>query len=250
MPSSGADISPRRVSGQAVALGRSGPVVGMDQTEHESEVRGLPLDVVVDDTSDRTAGVIAASAGLVLLIIVGVIAFVAGSDAPWWLYVALGAVAAAIFAVTYRLTRTWAGWGNPALYLPSSEPLHLGDHVTVRFRRVARAGTNLADLSISAKIVAEETVGADGRNSQQATVYEAPGEVVLFSVINQTVEADIALEVPLSAAPPTTSMGFYEVRWWLIVGIEAPNAPDDDSEFVLVVDPVVAVRLQSGGSGR
>ena len=222
----------------------------MDQSEHESEVRGLPLDIVIDDTSDQTAGMIAAAVGVVMLAVLAAIGLVAGSDAPWWLYVALGTGAAAVFYLTYRLTRTWAGWGNPSLYLPSSEPLHLGDHVTVRFRRVARRGTDLADLSVSARVIAEETVGVGDRDARKATVYEAPADVVLFNVVDQTVEVDLAIEVPLSGAPPTTALGFYEVSWRLIVDVQAPNAPDDDSEFVLVVDPKVAVRLQSGGSGR
>ena len=222
----------------------------MDQSEHESEVRGLPLDIAIDDIADQKAAVVAAATGIAILGALAAIGFVAGSDAPWWLYGALAVGAVGVLYLTYRLTRTWAGWGNPSLHLPSSEPLHLGDQLTVRFRRVARRGTDLTNLSVSAKVIAEETAGAGSRDAQAVTVHEATAQVRMFSVVDQTVEVDLAVEIPLSSIPPTTKVGSYEVSWRLLVEVEAPNAPDDVSEFVLIVDPKVATRLQSGGKGR
>lgn len=227
----------------------------MDRREHESEELGLPLHRVLTDRADRTVALSGLAVVVALLAAVVAIAVTAGGDASAWLYVALALVAVAILVFTYRRVLVWAGWGNPQLFLPSSDDLHLGDDVIVRFRRVARRGTDPGGLSITARLIAEEATrhgdssGGDGVE-HVTRVLDEPMDVVLTNVVRQTVEADIRVAVPLSEAPPTLVLPRNAIRWRLVVGIEAPNAPDDDSTFPLVVAPVVAVRLQSGGTGR
>lgn len=227
----------------------------MDHWEHESEERGLPLQRVLTDTGDRAAALVGIGIAVAVLLVLGSVAVVAGGEAGTWLYVVLIALAAVVGYITYRRLRVWAGWGNPELFLPSSADLSLGDHVTVRFRRVARRGSDPEGLSVAGRLLVEEVtrrVDRDGERSHDHVelVYEAPVETVLTTIVGRTVEADLALDIPLADVPPTLDLPSNMVRWRLIVGIEAPNAPDDDSTFPLVVAPVVAHRLQSGGVGR
>ena len=227
----------------------------MDHWEQESEDRGLPLQRVLTDTGDRAAALIGLGVGVVILAVLGAVAVIVGGDAGWWLYSALGAIAAVVGYLTYRRLRVWAGWGNPELFLPSSEDLALGDRVIARFRRVARRGTDPSGLAVTGRIVVEEVtrrLDRDGERSHDhvEVVHDAPVDVVLTTVVGRTVEADLGLEIPLADVPPSLDLPANVVRWRLIVRIEAPNAPDDDSTFPLVVAPAVAQRLQSGGVGR
>ena len=90
-----------------------------------------------------------------------------------------------------------------------------------------------------------------GTHSHTVTeqIYEAPVGVSL-SVSGRTVEADLEVDIPLFEAPPTMHLTHNEVHWELFVRMEAPNAPDDDTTFPLVVGPIVADRMPGGGSER
>lgn len=227
----------------------------MDDREHESEERGLALQRVLTDTGDRTTALIGAGVGAALLLTLVIVAITAGGDAASWVYVLLAVAALVVLYLTYRRMRVWAGWGNPELFLPSSDDLRLGDHVVVRFRRTARHGADPAGLTATATLVAEEVTrqadpGTRNPVEHVTVVHDEPLEIMSTDVVNQRVEVDIALDVPLSAAPPTMDLTSNSVRWRLVVRIEAPNAPDDDSTFPLIVAPEVAARLQSGGTGR
>jgi hypothetical protein len=224
----------------------------MDQHEHESEERGLPLEHVVSDTSDRSVALIVLGAAAALIALLVAIA-VGVSDAPLVLLIIWGVAAVAALSVAWFKARVWAGWSNPQLFLPSSDPLHLGDHVVVRFRRTARGRSGINGLAITALVRVEERVSyQQGKNRQTVTevVYEAPLEILMNDSVNRTIEADIGIDIPLYEAPPSMDLDNNDVHWELIVNMTAPNAPDDLSSFTLDVDPQVASRLQSGGSGR
>jgi hypothetical protein len=224
----------------------------MDRDEHESEERGLPLQFVMDDTSDRRTALVYGGAALTLVAIL-VIYVIAADDPSGLLVAGLGTVAVvALFAAWWKV-RVWAGWGNPQLHLPSSEPLHLGDHVVVRFRRTARGRSGTEGVEVSAVLRVEERAhhqhGSEKRTATEV-VLEQRVPVVLNDLVDRTVEADLALDIPLHGAPPTMDLGNNEVHWELVVDMSAPNAPDDVSTFTIDVDPHVANRLQAGGSGR
>lgn len=224
----------------------------MDEHEHESEERGLPLEHVMADTSDRRVALAALGAALVVIVALVVLA-VGISDAPLVLLVVLGLVAAAALLLAWYKVRVWAGWSNPQLFLPSSDPLHLGDHVVVRFRRTARGRSETTGLAVTAMLQVEERASYQQGNSSETAkeiVYEGLLEVTMHDSENRTIEVDIGVDIPLYGAPPTMDLNNNEVHWELIVNMTAPNAPDDLSSFTIDVDPQVASRLQSGGSGR
>ncbi len=230
----------------------------MDQREHISEEHGLPLQHALTDSADTRRAYAAAGVGVVAIVALALFTVFLAGEAPVWVFVALALVAAAVGVLAYRNMRVWVGWGNPQLFLPSSDPLSLGDRVVVRFRRVARRGVDLDGLSVTARFEVDEVTSTQtagihsstGAQHQVVRVYEADAPVVLFNVVGQTVEADLQLEIPMSEVPPSLELLANEVRWRLLVRVAAPNVPDDDSTFPLVVAPVVADRLQSGGTGR
>ncbi|MFV2039952.1 MAG: hypothetical protein ACC660_06890 [Acidimicrobiales bacterium] len=222
----------------------------MDNKRDISEERGLPLQHSITDSYDRNLAIVTGTSFAVALIALIAVVVWAGGDPSALVYVPLAAVTLALAVVAYVKVRVWAGWGNPQLFLPSSKPLHLGDKIVVRFRRAARRNADPAGLELSAWIEVDELTtvrGAPGRRQHVERVYEAPAEVVLRSGTGQTVEADLAIDVPLSEAPPSLALPANEVRWRLVVRIVAPHLPDDDSTFPLVVAPFVAQRLQSDG---
>ncbi len=224
----------------------------MDHHEHESEERGLPLQFVMADTSDRRTAL--TFVGVALVVVAALVVHLAVADEPSPSVVTVLAVAAAgALVLAWWKVRVWAGWGNPQLHLPSSEPLHLGDHVVARFRRTARGRSGTDRVGITATIRVEERARwHDAKHTRTATevVYEADVPVVLNDVRSRTVEADLALDIPLHGAPPTVELDNNDVHWELLVEITAPDAPDDLSTFTIEVDPQVALRLQAGGVGR
>ena len=220
----------------------------MDQPQQESEDLGLPLQFVLTDDGDRRLAMVTGAVGGGLLLVLVLVGVVAGADAPTWLFVALGLVAAVLLVVMFVNIRVWLGWGNPQLFLPSSADLRLGDYVVARFRRTARRGAGTGGLEVSAWLEAIEIVGV-GEAAATEQVSRTDGEVKLVSLVHRSVEADLVLDIPLGATPSFLIEGF-EMRWQLVVRIEAPSAPDDDSTFPVVVAPAVAERVQSGGRGR
>lgn len=222
----------------------------MDQHEHESEERGLPVQHVLTDTSDRTTALLWAGASALLFLALVLVALVV-DDPPLWLLIVLGAVGLVSLIVAWARVRVWVGWANPQLFMPSSAPLNLGDHVVVRVRRAARGRADLAGLTVTAEIVVIERVRADGTwESTEQVVHRASADVVLIEGASKVVEADITLDIPLADAPPSLDLPHNEVVWELLVDMRAPNAPDDLSTFAFDVAPRVADRLQSGGAGR
>jgi hypothetical protein len=227
------------------------PQITMDNNEHESEERGLPLEHVLTDTSDRRLALLWAGLTALTLVITAAV-FVTIDDVPPVVYVVLGVVSVVMATTAYLKGRVWAAWDNPQLFLPSSAPLHLGDHVFVRFRRTARGSSELAGMKLTAALRVEErvshTLGSE-THAVSERVYDTPVSVSL-NVYGRTVEADLEIDIPLFDAPPTMNLPNNEIHWELWVRMEVPNAPDDDTTFPLVVAPIVAERLQSGGSGR
>ena len=224
----------------------------MDAYEEESEQRGLPLGRVLADSSDRLWGITAAVVALAgaALVVVGIV------TNQLWL-IAGGLVAIVVGALLARfLAGGWAAWANPQLHLPSSEDLHLGDHVTVRFKRRARGRTSTAGVEVSGELVVTERYrrpqGATAGGSTMATheIYRSPVEVTLLDVVGPVVEADLVLDIPLAAAPATIDLKENAVVWTLDVDIAAPGSPDDRATFPLVVAPQVANRILDGGVGR
>lgn len=223
----------------------------MDHREHESEERGLPLHHVVTDTSDRRVALAFLTGALVLLVIAALV--VSLGDPPVWLMVLLGALVVGALLGAWWKVRVWAGWSNPQLHLPSSDPLRLGDVVVVRFRRVARGRADPEGLAITARLKVEErTSYREGTDTRTATevVLDRPVDVAMHDVVGREVEADLRLEVPLYEAPPSMDLGNNEVIWELEVDMAAPHAPDDLSTFVIQVGPEVSGRLQAGAVGR
>lgn len=224
----------------------------MDHHEQESEERGLPLQHVVTDTSDRRVALgflslAAVVAGLALFLILAI------DDAPMLLVIILAAVALGALVGAWLKIRVWAGWSNPQLFLPSSEPLHLGDTVVVRFKRVARGRSDTTGLDLSARLRVEERATYQrGTDTHTATdvIFERDVQVVLGDVVDRTVEADLLLDIPVYDAPPSFDTGNNEVHWELVVDMAAPNAPDDESTFTIDVDPEISGRLHSGSAGR
>ncbi len=219
----------------------------MDNREHESEVRGLPLEHALTETGDRTSALVWLGVSVATATAVVLLALVI-DDVPLWAYFVLAIAVLATVVTALLAVRVWATWSNPQLFLPSSEPLHLGDRVVVRFRRTARGASDPAGLSMSAAVRVTEvaSLGA-GRQAQveRRRVYEAPVSVDM-QLAGRTVEADLRIDVPLFDAPPSMDLGNNEVHWELWVRMQAPNAPDDDTTFPLTVAPVVAGRLLTG----
>ena len=218
----------------------------MDQHEQQSEERGLPVQHVVTDTSDRTVAVIWAGVSVVIFAALALVAFLV-DDPPAWLLVVLAVVGLFTLAAAWFKIRVWAGWSNPQLFMPSSAPLHLGDHVVVRVRRAARGRTDLAGLTVTAEVVVLERIRHSGSlEPVEQVVLRAPAPVTLVDGHDRVVEADIEIDVPLAAAPPSLDLPHNEVVWELVVDMRAPNAPDDLSTFAFDVAPRVAARVQSG----
>ncbi len=215
----------------------------MQDHEQESAERGLPLEQVVTDTSDRRAALTWLGIGAVLVVLLIVVALQDVRDVPWWVYATLGAGAAGSLAASLWKVRVWVGWGNPQLHLPSSDPLRLGDRVTARFRRRARGRSELGGLEVTARLRVEERAQLTGRASAiiTHTVDELPVEVVLTGADERLVEADLLLDVPLNH-PPSMDLGANQLHWELQVDISGPRAPDDRTTFPLEVAPQLADR--------
>ena len=216
----------------------------MEDYEHESERRGLPLQTVLGDESDRRRAIVSivvtAGIGIVLL----ALALIVGTDGPWWFFALLGGVALVTVVIAAWNVRVWVVWGNPQLFLPSSQDLLLGDRVTVRFRRRARGSVTPDDVQITARLRCyEEALGtADGTDETEVEVFDAPVVVSRVDVVGGVVEADLVVEIPVFAAPPSMELTRHRVGWRLIVRIEAPGVPDDDSSFAVIVAPRLADR--------
>jgi hypothetical protein len=222
----------------------------MDEHTQVSEERGLPLDHALVDKGDQEVAHRAIAVVVVgLLVVAGIAIAHAVLGAPWWAY-ALLVIPIALVLWLGRGMATWAAWAIPQLNLPSSDDLRLGAHIVVRFRRAARRRIDISDLTLSAWLTAEETIEDVSGQVSAVEVYRCEAEVVLLNLVGQIVEADLGLSIPLADAPASFSLGPYGVSWYLKVDIVVPNAPDDESVFPLTVAPLVAQRLQSGGSGR
>lgn len=219
----------------------------MEQYEHESERRGLPVEQVVGDGSDRRTALVAISIAAVSLVVLVVVALVVGGDGPWWFFALLAVIAAAVLALAVYRARSWFSWGNPQLFLPSSDNLCLGDRVVMRFRRRARGPLRPDDASLTAVLVCEERVRSDAGLTTERLV-ELPVEVSMRGDGDDLVEADLVVEVPLFDAPPTMTLAHHEIAWALEVHLVAGGAADDDSTFPLVVEPKVSARLLLGAA--
>ncbi len=220
----------------------------MQDHEQESAERGLPVEQVVTDTSDRRSALTWLAIGGALLVLLVVVALQSVRDVPWWVYATLGAGAAGSLAASLWKVRVWVGWGNPQLHLPSSDPLRLGDRVIARFRRQARGRSDLEGLGVTARLRVEERVQLAGRANPTIThtIDEIPVEVVLTGADERLVEADLVLDVPLGH-PPTMDLGSKQLHWELRVDISGPRAPDDRTTFSLEVAPQVSDRNRREG---
>lgn len=220
----------------------------MDQHELESEERGLPIQHVQTDTSDRTTALVWAGASVAVFAALALVAVVV-DDPPVWLLVVLGALGLVALVVAWARVRVWAGWANPQLFMPSSAALHLGDRVVARVRRAARGRADLSGLSVTAEIVVVERIRHEGSwDTTEQIVHRSPAEVTLVDGNDRVVEVDIVIDVPLADAPPSLDLPHNEVVWELLVDMRAPHAPDDLSTFAIDVAPAVADRLQTGGT--
>lgn len=219
----------------------------MEQYEHESERRGLPVEQVVGDGADRRVAFVAITIAAVALVALIVVAVVVGGDGPWWFFGLLALIAAAVLALAVYRARSWFSWGNPQLFLPSSDNLCLGDRVVMRFRRRARGLVHPDEVELTAVLVCEERVRSDG-DIATARLLERPVEVTMRGDDGDLVEADLVVEVPLFDAPPTMTLPHHEIAWSLEVRLVAGGAADDDSTFPLVVDPKVSARLLLGAA--
>lgn len=220
----------------------------MDPHEEASEKQGLPLDQVAA-RARQNAPLVAASMVAIAASVLVIVALV--SSWPIWLVIVLaGLVVAAAVAVGGTL-RSAAAWDNPQLFLPSNDDLHLGDHVVVRFRREAGGLMDTSGAAVSAEVFVDERArSADGSGEQRHRVYRNEVPAVLHGAADNTIEADLAIDIPLYDAPPTMDLGHHEIVWSLEVTIDAPHAPNDTSTFPLLVAPTVARRLVDGGVGR
>lgn len=220
----------------------------MDQHELESEERGLPIQHVQTDTSDRTTALVWAGASVAVFAALALVAVVV-DDPPVWLLVVLGALGLVALVVAWARVRVWAGWANPQLFMPSSAALHLGDRVVARVRRAARGRADLSGLSVTAEIVVVERIRHEGSwDTTEQIVHRSPAEVTLVDGNDRVVEVDIVIDIPLADAPPSLDLPHNEVVWELLVDMRAPRAPDDLSTFAIDVAPAVADRLQTGGT--
>lgn len=208
--------------------------------ERAAAAHGVPLEgPSLTDTGDRRAGV-----WLAVVVVGGVVVAVA-------LFVALGAVAglialavtAIVAAVAYRRARVWAHWENPQLFFPSSSSLRLGEEAIVRFRRQARRSGGAEGSSLTARLQCIETVryrsGTDIHTATE-TVWDALLPVRPHHT-GDLLDCDLHVTVPVFDAPPTMVLPHNRVSWRIVVHIESPAAPDDDSTFAVVVGPEVAL---------
>jgi len=216
----------------------------MEDYEHESERRGLPIQHILGDPGDRRRALASVAATACAAVVLLTVAVVVGADGPWWFFTGLGLVALTVVAIAGWNIRIWVVWGNPELFLPSSNDLRLGDRVTVRFRRRARGRVHPSEVQITARLLClEEALGAaHAAPAPVAHVWDAPVEVVRVEVAGSVVEADLVVEVPVHQAPPSMELTRHRVAWRLVVTIVAPGVPDDDSTFPLTVAPVLADR--------
>lgn len=221
----------------------------MNQHDEESEGRGLPLQQVVTDTSDRRTALIWLGVFALSVFVLGGTA--ALDDRPTWLVIVFAVLALAALVGAWRATWVWAGWSNPQLLLPSSEPLHLGDVVHARFRRRTRRSADTG-IEVTAMLQVHEQVrpATGSRSSLTEVVYTAPVQVASMGPDDLGEDCDLILDIPLYEAPPTMDLGNNEVRWELVIDTVSPAAPADRSTFALEVGPTVARRLQDGGTGR
>ncbi|MFN3218770.1 MAG: hypothetical protein ACE367_19925 [Acidimicrobiales bacterium] len=217
----------------------------MEDYEQESERRGLPVQTVLGDEGDRRRAIASIAITAVVGIVLLVLALIVGGDGPWWFFAVLGTIAILTVVIAAWNVRVWVVWGNPQLFLPSSQDLLLGDRVTVRFRRRARGPVQPSEVHVTARLRCyEEALGtADGTDETEVEVFDAPVEVSRIDVVGSAVEADLVVEVPVFAAPPSMELTRHRVGWRLIVRIEAPGAPDDDSTFAVTVAPRLADRV-------
>lgn len=217
----------------------------MEDYEQESERRGLPLQTVLGDEGDRRRAIVSIVVTAIVAVVLLALALVVGTDGPWWFFALLGGVALATVAIAAWNVRVWVVWGNPQLFLPSSQDLLLGDRVTARFRRTARGSVKPDEVQITARLRCyEEALGtADGTDETEVEVFDAPVEVSRVDVVGPVVEADLVVEVPVFAAPPSMELTRHRVSWRLVVTIQAPGVPDDDSTFAVIVAPRLADRV-------
>lgn len=217
----------------------------MEDYEQESERRGLPLQTVLGDEGDRRRAIVSIVVTAFVAVVLLALALIVGTDGPWWFFALLGGVAIVTVVIAAWNVRVWVVWGNPQLFLPSSQDLLLGDRVTVRFRRRARGAVKPDAVQITARLRCyEEALGtADDTAETEVEVFDTPVEVSRVDVVGSTVEADLVVEVPVFAAAPSMELTRHRVGWRLVVMIEAPGVPDDDSTFALTVAPRLADRV-------
>lgn len=216
----------------------------MDSVEEAAEAQGIPV-TEIGGAVDRRWLVVTAVPALAAWILV-VVALVAG-----WSAVVLVVAVFAALAMTgtcLGLLRSLSAWDNPQLFLPSNEPLRLGDQVVVRFRRRARSGVDLAGAVVAARLLVEERcLDPERRAEQRHRIHTQEVPVVMDDTVGNVIEADLSLAIPLYEAPPSLDLRLHDIVWWLEVDIEAPGAPDDTSSFPMVVAPAVSRRLVEGG---
>lgn len=218
----------------------------MDAHEEASEQHGVPVHEVAAGPSRATLVSIGV-AGVVVLS--GVVALLVASDANWIFPVIVGAITIGFVAAVVRALRPEMAWDNPQLHLPSNNDLALGDSVIVRFRRRARlAATSTAQVT-ARLVVAERSDGPGDTHDQRAEVYRSGVPVVRHHVVDDTLEVDLRLDIPLSDAPPSMTVPGFEVVWRLHVDIQDddPTTAPHSAEFPIVVAPAVARRLIDGG---
>jgi hypothetical protein len=228
----------------------------MKESERESERRGLPLDHVVEDASDARGGVVYLVLGVVMLGL-GIIMLTVGSSPVGVVFLVVGGF---LLFKSARSFAVRAKWSNPQLHLPSTAPLRLGDDVVARFRRTARSADTAAGAVVTAWLTCTEaatytTRGGGGSRGGGSTSRTTATNVLLRTDVGVTpyvhgaaVEADLRLVIPVFDAPPSMDLASNDIIWRLHVHIEAPNGPDDTSEFVVMVAPEISPLLLAPGA--
>ncbi len=86
----------------------------MEDYEHESERRGLPLQTVLGDEGDRRRAILSIASRPSSDWCCWRWPSSWATDGPWWFFGLLGVVALATVVIAAWNVRVWVVWGNPA----------------------------------------------------------------------------------------------------------------------------------------
>lgn len=147
-------------------------------------------------------------------------------------------VAVAVSVVVVLKRRRSSGTAMGELLFPNTDPIALGGHVGVRF--TAAGPLPASGTPVTAALICRELVPGSDHAEPTITVVSRVDCPVRITAYNPVGEAEISVDIPLSAAP-TTSFADHRVEWTLTV-----ESGETTMEQTLHVAPVVARAVLQG----